>query len=81
MGSAALRQGIPVTLSSAVYRHEAKRLYDAAEGVPLGQVRNEFLELARQYEALARHAEAHERRTTTELPEAPGLPIGIVPER
>jgi hypothetical protein len=74
---------MPVTLSSEVYRREAKRLYDMAEAVPLGQVRNEFLDLARQYEALARHAEAQERRTTTDLPDAPGLiaRIGLVPER
>lgn len=74
---------MPVILSSDVYRREAKRLYDMAEAVPFGHVRNEFLDLARQYEALARHAEAQERRTTTDVLDAPGLTarVGLVPER
>ena len=69
--------------SSDVYRREAQKLYALADTFPLGQVRNEFIEIARQYEALAGHAKATEKRTTTELSDesAPAVRTGLVPER
>lgn len=72
-----------MVLSSEDYRREARRLYDIAGSLPFGDVRNGFLELARQYDALAHHAEAMEGRTTTALRDgmAPIGPISLVPER
>jgi hypothetical protein len=72
-----------VTPHSKLYRDEAQKLYALAEAFPLGEVRNEFIDLARQYEALAQHAEVTERRTTTELPQvAPSVvPFRLIPER
>ena len=67
---------------SDAYRREAKRLYSLAESAPFGQIRNEFIDLARQYEALARHADRQQRRTTTELRDPPLIAAaGLVPER
>ena len=68
--------------SSDLYRREAQRLYTLADALPLGQVRNEFIEIARRYEALARHAEAMESRTTAKLPDEIALvPVRFAPER
>ena len=75
--------GAPSSLSSDVYRREARKLYTLADTLPFGQIRNELIEIARQYEFLARHAAASEKRTTTDLPDAPEPPAaaGLVPER
>lgn len=72
-----------MSLSSEAYRREAQRLYDFAGSLPLGDVRNGFLEIARQYESLAHHAEAMESRTTTDMRDSatPVAPVGLVPER
>lgn len=68
-----------------VYKREAQKLYALADALPFGQIRNEFIDIARQYEHLARHAETVEQRTTTQLPdERESLPVGrrsLVPER
>jgi len=72
-----------VTPHSKFYRAEAQKLYALADAFSFGEVRNEFLEIARQYEALAHHAELTERRTTTDGPQpAPsGVPFRFIPER
>ncbi len=72
-----------MTVPSEVYRHEAQRLYALAETLPFGSVRNELIELARQYEALVRHCELMESRTTTKSPEPRTMAVSIrlVPER
>ncbi|HTY70251.1 MAG TPA: hypothetical protein VMH36_26600 [Alphaproteobacteria bacterium] len=72
-----------MTPYSKLYRAEAQKLYALADEFSFGDVRSEFLDLARQYEALARHAEATESRTTTECPRAvPGVvPFRLIPER
>lgn len=72
-----------MTLSSEGYRREAQRLYELAGSLPFGDVRTGLHEVARQYEALARHAAVMESRSTTELRDsaAPTPAIRPVPER
>ena len=72
-----------MTCSSEAYRREAQHLFELAAALPFGLVRNEFVGIASQYEALARHAESMERRTATDLPDAtPPMPsIRRVTER
>ena len=72
-----------MTPYSKLYRAEAQKLYALADEFPFGGVRSEFLDIARQYEALACHAEATESRTTAEYPRAaPGVvPFRLAPER
>lgn len=72
-----------MTPYSRLYRDEAQKLYALADAFPFGEVRNEFLELARQYEALARHADLTERRTCVEPsgPPATVVPFRLFPER
>lgn len=72
-----------MTPYSRLYRDEAQKLYALADAFPFGEVRNEFIELACQYEALARHAELTERRTCAEPTEASTnvVPFRLIPER
>ncbi len=77
------RGTLAVTPYSKLYRDEARKLYALADAFPFGEMRNEFIDIARQYEALARHAEITESRTTTEMSEtSPGVvPFRLAPER
>ena len=72
-----------VTPHSKLYRDEAQKLYALADAFPFGEVRNEFVEIARQYEALACHAEASEKRTTTDVPHGTAgvVPFKLIPGR
>lgn len=72
-----------MTAYSKLYRDEAQKLYALADAFPFGEVRNEFIDIARQYEALACHAEVTEKRTTTELPRVTSgvVPFRLIPER
>ncbi len=72
-----------MTPYSKLYRDEARKLYALADAFPFGDVRNEFIDIASQYEALARHAEISERRTTTETSETSPAVVSfrLAPER
>jgi hypothetical protein len=72
---------LAVTPYSTLYRNEAQKLYALADSFPLGVARNEFIEIARQYEALAQHAEITEKRTSTDVPHGhpDAAPFRLVP--
>ncbi len=71
-----------MTPYSKLYRAEAQKLYALAHEFPFGDVRSEFVDIARQYEALARHAEATESRTTADCPRTASgvVPFRLIPE-